>query len=77
MTEERKQQIVQEVFAMFDPLKTGIISMNDWLRLSAAGKRLPDFGVGPGHHGDMEYEYEIHHFEKHHGDNPNEDLNHP
>lgn len=44
----------------------------------AAGKRLPNFGLGPGHHGDVEYEYEIHHFEKYHGDDTKvEDLNHP
>lgn len=43
-----------------------------------AGKRLPNFGLGPGHHGDVEYEYEIHHFEKYHGDDTKvEDLNHP
>ena len=24
--------------------------------------------LGPGHHGDDEYEYEIHHFEKFHGE---------
>jgi hypothetical protein len=42
------------------------------------GRRLPDFGLGPGHHGDDEYEYEIHHFEKFHGeDTKEEDLTHP
>lgn len=35
-------------------------------------------GFGPGHHGDDEYEYEIHHFEKFHGpDTKLEDLTHP
>jgi len=78
VAEARKQQVIQEVFGIFDPLKTGIISMGDWLRLSEAGKKLPDSGLGPGHHGDMEYEYEIHHFEKYHGENAKEeDLNHP
>jgi hypothetical protein len=34
--------------------------------------------LGPGHHGDDEYEYEIHHFEKFHGDDATvEDLIHP
>lgn len=33
---------------------------------------------GPGHHGDAEYEYEIHHFEKYHNeDSPDSELNHP
>ena len=30
------------------------------------GRRMRDFGTGVGHHGDDEYEYEIHHFEKFH-----------
>jgi hypothetical protein len=34
--------------------------------------------LGPGHHGDDEYEYEIHHFELFHGeDTKEEDLTHP
>lgn len=34
--------------------------------------------MGPGHHGDDEYEYEIHHFEKYHDENTREeDLTHP
>lgn len=76
--EERKIQAVAEVFAIFDPRKAGVISNHDWMRLSRAGKKLPDLGYGPGHHGDMEYEYEIHHFEKYHGDDATEDdLTHP
>jgi hypothetical protein len=78
VTEEQKQEVVREVLALFDPLKTGRVSRSDWVRLSTAGKRLPDLGFGPGHHGDMEYEYEIHHFEKYHGeDAKEEDLTHP
>ncbi|PGH26971.1 hypothetical protein AJ80_01355 [Polytolypa hystricis UAMH7299] len=79
LSEVRKQQIVQDVFAIFDPLKTGLISQADFVRLCRQeGKKLPDFGTGPGHHGDMEYEYEIHHFEKYHGEDAREeDLTHP
>ena len=34
--------------------------------------------TGPGHHGDDEYEYEIHHWEKYHDENTQlEDLTHP
>ena len=34
--------------------------------------------MGPGHHGDDEYEYEIHHFEKFHNeDTTEEELTHP
>lgn len=33
---------------------------------------------GPGHHGDAEYEYEIHHYEKYHNEDSTEaELNHP
>lgn len=36
----------------------------EWFAFVARGGRLPDFGMGPGHHGDDEYEYEIHHWER-------------
>lgn len=78
VSEERKVSAVREVFGVFDQGKTGFISRDEWMRLTAEGKRLPDFGLGPGHHGDMEYEYEIHHFEKYHGDDATEEeLTHP
>jgi hypothetical protein len=49
-----------------------------WILHLGDGKRLPDFGLGPGHHGDDEYEYEIHHFEKYHDEHTREeDLTHP
>ena len=42
------------------------------------GQKLADYGLGPGHHGDDEYEYEIHHYEKFHDENTKEeDLVHP
>lgn len=78
VTEAQKREYLREVFNIFDPLKTGSISRNDYLRLRAEGSKLPDLGLGPGHHGDLEYEYEIHHFEKYHGDDAREeDLTHP
>lgn len=77
-TEQQKQDAVRQVLTLFDPFNTGSVSRGEWMRLVTAGKRLPDFGFGPGHHGDMEYEYEIHHFEKYHGeDAKEEDLTHP
>jgi Ca2+-binding EF-hand superfamily protein len=78
LTEEQKQEALREVFSLFDPANTGFISRDNWMRLIADGVRLPDFGFGPGHHGDMEYEYEIHHFEQFHGeDATEEELTHP
>ena len=78
VSEEKKQDAVRAVFELFDTGRTGFINREDWLAGLAAGIRLPDLGYGPGHHGDLEYEYEIHHFEKYHGDDTTEaDLNHP
>ncbi|KAI0876548.1 putative secretory pathway protein Ssp120 [Hypoxylon argillaceum] len=56
----------------------GFISRNEFTAFIATGGTLPDLGTGPGHHGDDEYEYEIHHWEKYHDENTRlEDLNHP
>jgi hypothetical protein len=78
VSEERRKQAMDQVFAIFDPRKLGIIEQADFVRLSDQGHKLPDFGFGPGHHGDMEYEYEIHHYEKYHDDDTTEDqLTHP
>ena len=75
---EVKATAVDSVFALFDPEHTGHISRSQWLQQIGKGQRLPDFGLGPGHHGDDEYEYEIHHFEKYHDENTKEeDLTHP
>jgi hypothetical protein len=69
---------VLNVFKVFDLSGSGIITRNQWLTGVRAGKKLPDPGTGPGHHGDDEYEYEIHHFEKYHDENTREeDLTHP
>ncbi|KAJ5194761.1 uncharacterized protein N7498_008199 [Penicillium cinerascens] len=78
VSEPSKQAAVRTVFDLFDPGNTGFITREAWLKADADGLRLPDLGFGPGHHGDMEYEYEIHHFEKFHGDDAKEeDLTHP
>ncbi|KAL4887503.1 hypothetical protein BJY04DRAFT_176096 [Aspergillus karnatakaensis] len=78
LTDERKQEALREVFTLFDPANTGYISRDNWMRLISDGVKLPDFGFGPGHHGDIEYEYEIHHFEQFHGeDATEEELTHP
>ncbi|EAW13034.1 nucleobindin SSP120 [Aspergillus clavatus NRRL 1] len=78
VSEERKQQALREVFSLFDTGNSGVITRDNWMRLVSAGTRLPDLGFGPGHHGDIEYEYEIHHFEKYHGEDAKlEDLTHP
>jgi len=79
VTEARRQQIIHDVFNIYDEGGTGQITREEWLyNLNERDRRLPDFGLGPGHHGDDEYEYEIHHFEKYHDENTREeDLIHP
>lgn len=75
---DQKDAVVNEVLRLFNPSGTGTISRDEWIRQFQAGVRLPDFGHGPGHHGDIEYEYEIHHYEKFHGEDAKvEDLTHP
>ena len=76
---DKREEVTREVFKLFDTDHNGVIEREEWHRkVDGEGVRLPDFGLGPGHHGDDEYEYEIHHFEKYHGaDAKEEDLTHP
>ena len=76
--ESKKEEVVRTVLDLFDKDKSGSISYAEFTVGDAHGIKLPDFGLGPGHHGDDEYEYEIHHFEKFHGaDTQEADLIHP
>ena len=73
-----KDKYVDQIFDLFDDHNDGHIARSSWVKGIHEGKRIPDFGLGPGHHGDDEYEYEIHHFEKYHDENTKEeDLIHP
>jgi hypothetical protein len=75
----RKQGVVEAVLEIFDTDGSGAITLEEFVKQWEQGHRLPDFGMGPGHHGDDEYEYEIHHWEKYHSgdDVKEEDLVHP
>ncbi|KAI4181605.1 MAG: hypothetical protein LQ348_004999 [Seirophora lacunosa] len=76
--EAKKAEVVRRTLETFDADGDGAIQRGEWMDGWRAGKRLEDFGLGPGHHGDDEYEYEIHHFEKFHDENTKEeDLTHP
>ncbi|KAF2739012.1 secretory pathway protein-like protein Ssp120 [Polyplosphaeria fusca] len=77
--ESSKQRVVSEVLSLYDADHSGTITRDEFLAAWDRGVKLPDFGMGPGHHGDDEYEYEIHHWEKYHSgdDVKEEDLNHP
>lgn len=79
ISETKKQMVVQTILDMFDMDKNGEISLQEFQTKDSQNVKLPDFGMGPGHHGDDEYEYEIHHWEKYHSgdDVKEEDLTHP
>lgn len=73
-----KDAAVRKVIELYDRDNSGTISFSEYTAGEAQGLKLPDFGYGPGHHGDDEYEYEIHHWEKYHDENTKlEDLTHP
>lgn len=78
ISEDDKSKAIHRVIKMFDRDADGQISYAEYTIGTAKGLGLPDLGYGPGHHGDDEYEYEIHHFEKYHDENTREeDLIHP
>ncbi|CAK7232985.1 hypothetical protein SBRCBS47491_008454 [Sporothrix bragantina] len=75
----KRAAVAPAVMALFDVDGDGRISRAEWRKgFIEDGKTLADMGTGPGHHGDDEYEYEIHHWEKYHDENTKlEDLTHP
>ncbi|KAI9809965.1 MAG: hypothetical protein M1825_000398 [Sarcosagium campestre] len=78
VSEARRHEVVIEVLKLLDKNHNGIVERDEWMDFCKSGGHLPDFGLGPGHHGDDEYEYEIHHFEKYHDEyTKEEDLTHP
>ncbi|CAG8973814.1 hypothetical protein HYALB_00005559 [Hymenoscyphus albidus] len=84
--QSKKDEIVDTVMRLIDTNHNKIIEKEEWMNFCEGwvGKskgppgKLPDFRTGPGHHWDMEMEYEIHHWEKYHDENTKEeDLIHP
>lgn len=73
----KKDEILREILKLMDTNRNGVVEREEWNEWSRTGV-LPDFGTGPGHHWDMEMEYEIHHWERYHDENTKEeDLIHP
>ncbi len=62
--QERKDEIIKEILGLFDLNHDGAVTKPEFESVIQWGKTMPDMGTGPGHHGDDETEYEIHHFEK-------------
>ncbi|KAK9466490.1 hypothetical protein V1512DRAFT_263720 [Lipomyces arxii] len=78
ITVAEQDKVYNTMLTLIDKDNDGSISLEEWLAYSNGGGQLPDFGFGPGHHGDVEYEYEIHHWLKYHAnDETDENLNHP
>ena len=78
ITLQRRDEILDELMRLLDQDNDRAVDKSEFLDFIEAGETLPDLGTGPGHHGDDEYEYEIHHWEKYHDENTKlEDLTHP
>ncbi|KAL5612073.1 hypothetical protein BROUX41_000375 [Berkeleyomyces rouxiae] len=78
VSDRRREEIAFHVMEMLDSDSNSEVSRAEFLAFIGKGATLPDMGTGPGHHGDDEYEYEIHHWEKYHNDDTKlEDLTHP
>ncbi|KAI1438976.1 putative secretory pathway protein Ssp120 [Xylaria sp. CBS 124048] len=76
--ESKRDEYKRQLLQLLDGNRDGSVTYDEFAALFARGGTLPDLGTGPGHHGDDEYEYEIHHWEKYHDENtPFEELNHP
>ena len=76
--ESQRKEILDKLLGLLDEDGDGVVTQDEWTKFMSSGQTLPDLGTGPGHHGDDEYEYEIHHWEKYHGEDTKlEDLTHP
>ena len=76
--QSKKDSVINDILKLMDKNDNGIVEREEWMAFTDEAKTLPDFGLGPGHHWDMEMEYEIHHWEKYHDENTKEeDLIHP
>lgn len=78
MSQDKKLNVLQHLMGLLDTNHDGVVSHDEFTDFISHGGTLPDLGTGPGHHGDDEYEYEIHHWAKYHDENTKlEDLTHP
>jgi hypothetical protein len=75
--DDKRVAISRQILDLFDTDGDSRVSRDEFVSAWDRGVRLPDMGLGPGHHGDDEVEYEVHHFNKFHGDDTRvEDLTH-
>jgi hypothetical protein len=65
MSQEKQDEVISEIMKLMDSNGNSIIEREEFMAFVNDKKgELPDFGTGPGHHWDIEMEYEIHHWEK-------------
>ena len=63
--QSKKDEIIHEIFRLVDRNGNDVVERHEFIAFTVGeGQSLPEFGLGPGHHWDMETEYEIHHWEK-------------
>ncbi|KAM3528666.1 hypothetical protein MY4038_005786 [Beauveria bassiana] len=78
VSDDRREEAYRTLLAQLDANNDGLVSRDEFTKFILDGKTMPDLGFGPGHHGDDEYEYEVHHWNKYHNEDTKlEDLTHP
>ncbi|BAP70945.1 protein SSP120 [Kluyveromyces marxianus] len=63
-----RERVVKFVMALLDVDDDTRITRKEYLDYAAKGNKFVDLGVGVGHHGDFETEYEMHHWNQYHKD---------
>lgn len=66
------QRIVKLIMSLLDVDDDTRINKDEFLSFAKRGGKLPDLGVGVGHHSNFEQEYELHHWNEFHKDSDQE-----
>lgn len=61
-------RVVSLIMKLLDVDDDTKIERSEYLTFAKKGNKMPDLGVGVGHHSDFEAEYEIHHWNEFHKD---------
>ncbi|CCC67433.1 hypothetical protein NCAS_0A08750 [Naumovozyma castellii] len=62
------KNVVNFLMRLVDVDDDNRIMKEEFIEFAKRGNKLPDLGVGVGHHSDFELEYELHHWNKFHKD---------
>ncbi|SCV04908.1 LANO_0G14070g1_1 [Lachancea nothofagi CBS 11611] len=66
--EETSDRVFRVIMKLLDVDDDSKIEKKEFLSYAKKGNKMPDLGVGVGHHSDFELEYELHHWNKYHKD---------